>query len=99
MFLVRRTNPFGTAAELDAAIFRALVCTKAFPGMKWIRTYYTPGVKAAYCVYEAKSADDIAAYSRLANAPYDEIVEVGELTRDAYWTPEVERERAPLLVG
>lgn len=80
-------------------MFRALMCAKAFPGLKWIRTYHTAGVKTAYCVYRAHSADDVRAYSRLANIAFDEVMEVAELTEETYWTPEVEDERVPALAG
>lgn len=99
LYLVRRTNPFGAEADLDAAMFRTLVCTKAFPGLRWIRTYHTPGGERAYCVYEANSRDDVHRYSRAANVPYDEIIEVGELTRELYWTPEIEQARVPALAS
>ena len=87
LFLVRRTNPFATATDLDAAMFRGLICSKAFPGLKWIRTYYTDGVSTAWCVYEANTLQDVAEYSRRASLAYDEIVEIAELTQESYWTP------------
>jgi hypothetical protein len=93
MFLVPRSDPFSSVTDLDAAMFRALVCSNSIAGLKWIRTYYTPGVKTSWCVFEANSAEDIAAYSRLANIPYDDIIEVAEITRDAYWSPEPEEDR------
>lgn len=99
LFLVRRTKPFDSAVDFDAAMFRALVCTQAFPGLKWIRSYTTEAVQTSYCVYEANSADDIRAYSRMASIPYDEILEVGELTREAYWTPALNDGRPPALAS
>ena len=99
IFLVPRSDPFGTATDLDAAMFRALICSKAIPGLTWIRTYHTPGVKTAWCVYEANCAEDIATYSRLADIAYDDIIEVGELTQEAYWSPEPQEERELSLAG
>jgi hypothetical protein len=95
LFLVPRTEPFAGESDLDAAMFRALLCAQSFPGFKWIRTYYTEDSKKAFCVYEANSADDVRAYSRLANIPYDAVIEVEELTRETYWTPAFEDAATP----
>ncbi len=88
LFLVRRTNPFATATDLDAAMFRGLICSKEFPGLKWLRTYYTEGVTTSWCVYEAASLQDVAEYSKRASLQYDEIVQIAELTDESYWTPQ-----------
>ena len=87
LFLVRRTNPYAKPTDLDAAMFRGLICSKEFPGLKWLRTYHTDGMTSAWCVYEANSIDDVAEYSNRASLDYDEIVEIAELTHESYWTP------------
>src|SRR5688572_13063656 len=76
LFLVRRTNPYAKPTDLDAAMFRGLICSKEFPGLKWLRTYHTDGMTSAWCVYEANSIDDVAEYSNRASLDYDEIVEI-----------------------
>ena len=86
LYLVRRTDPFRTQVDIDAAIFRSLTCAGAFPGLTWVRSFYNPEHKQSLCIYEAECEDDIKRHSKLASVPYDSILEVGELTPDQFWS-------------
>ena len=86
LYLVRRTDPFRTELDIDAAIFRSLTCAGAFPGLTWVRSFYNAERKQSLCIYEANCEDDIKRHSQLASVPYDSIFEVGELTPDQFWS-------------
>jgi hypothetical protein len=85
LFLVRRTDPFAQATDFDAALFRSLAWARAFPGLEWIRSFYDEDTGDTFCIYEARSAEDVRRHSDGAHIPYDSIAAVSELRPDSYW--------------
>jgi hypothetical protein len=70
--------------ELDGAGFRADQCTRYFPGLRWLRSYFDPVARRSVCLYEATSADDLRRHAALAALPCDRVVEVVEVLPDQF---------------
>ncbi|HEX6031547.1 MAG TPA: nickel-binding protein [Tepidiformaceae bacterium] len=85
LFVIRRRLEGHSESELDAAMFRSLVCTNAFSDMRWVRTFWNAEREESLCVYDAACMDDLREFTQMANIPCDEIWEVAELTPEVYW--------------
>ena len=94
LFMIRRQLAGYTEDELDAAMFRSMVCVKAFPGMRWVRSYGNEKSEESMCLYEAQSLEDVWAFTRMAHVQVDDIWEVSEVNPDVYWSGREEREPA-----
>lgn len=85
LFRIERLIPEGmTEEELDAGNYRARMAQKAFPGMKWLRSYYEPELQRTTCIYEAESADHIRQHAAMAGIPCDAVAEVVELLPEEF---------------
>ena len=87
LFLIRREQRGTSQEELEAGAFRAASCTSNFEGMRWITSYFDVEGDAVFCIYEARSAEDIANHALGARIPCDEIRPVIQLHPEEYGAP------------
>lgn len=73
LFLIRRHVPAATQEDIDAAAVRAIACALEFPGLRWITSYWDRAAEETLCMYEAKSAQEIAEHARRARIACDEV--------------------------
>jgi hypothetical protein len=76
LFLVKREVPKVSEDDLRAAILRAVSCAFNFEGMRWVTSYWDRDHGVAYCVYEAKSREQLQDHAERARIPCDEILAV-----------------------
>ncbi|MGE5595666.1 MAG: nickel-binding protein [Hyphomicrobiales bacterium] len=79
LYLIRRPFPGAKPAEIDAAGFRALACAPFYPGMRWIRSFHDTQAEEMFCIYEARSADDIWRHAEQSSIPCASVVTVSEI--------------------
>ena len=84
LYRIRRNVGLISREDMDAAAFRAIVCTVQFPGMKWHRSYWNQPSGFIDCFYEAASPQDLENHARVARIPCDEVCEVNELVPETY---------------
>lgn len=76
LFLVRREVPSVQEEDLRSAILRAVSCAFNFDGMRWVTTYLDHEHERAYCVYEARDAEELRDHAERARIPCDEITSI-----------------------
>ncbi len=84
VYRIERHLGGATAAEVDAAAFRAVACMHDLLGLEWVRSYFNEGSGLMTCFYRASSAADIRRHAELARIPCDVVEEVIEYLPDAY---------------
>jgi hypothetical protein len=92
--MIRRRMEGHSESALDAAMFRSLVCTNAFPEMRWVRTFWSAEREESLCVYEAASMEDLRELTQMAHLPCEDIWDVTELTPELYWAAHKDQEPA-----
>lgn len=90
--IVRRV-PGTSREELDAAGFRAAVCAYEYPGMRWIRSFWSPQRGEIVCYYDAANEQEIWEHAERARIPCDEVWEV-DMMDPADYEAEAEAEAA-----
>ena len=84
LFVVKRTLPGITPDALMSAGARAKTCcaemTQEGENVKWVRSFFLPATEQTHCYFDAASKDAVVEANQRARLPFDEIVEVVELT-------------------
>jgi hypothetical protein len=75
-YIIERSVPPLTSAELDAAARRSITALADMPDVKWIRSYVSDAEGKIYCEYDAPSIDAILEHARRAGLPVDRVSEV-----------------------
>ena len=76
-FLVTRTLPKLSTAEIDAIGRRVVDVAAKMGNIKWIRTHLTADGKHSFCEFEAPTADACRAHAAEAGLPVDEVIALG----------------------
>ncbi|MEX2081766.1 MAG: nickel-binding protein [Dehalococcoidia bacterium] len=84
LYQIRRDLPGASAADIDAASFRAIVCATEFAGVHWIRSYWDEPGGVITCYYEAPDAQTVRDHAARSRIPCDEILEVAEVLPESY---------------
>lgn len=84
LFEIRRRLGPVTRDELDAAAYRAIVCSYQFDDLKWLRSYWQQEMGEITCIYEAKDQSQIREHSLQSRIPCDQVREVTEVTPEPY---------------
>jgi hypothetical protein len=84
LFLVRREVPGAHRGEIDAGAFRAGSCLHNYDDMRWITSYLDVEGERVFCIYEARSADDLRDHAIRARIPCDEVLPVVQLLPEEY---------------
>jgi hypothetical protein len=79
LYTIERDLSGYSADDLNAAGFRAKVCTGYFLGMRWVRSFIDEQTLDTRCFYEAGSADDIRKHSYATMVPCDNVRPVTEV--------------------
>jgi uncharacterized protein DUF4242 len=74
LYVIERT--FAEQLELADEDVRQIEEVNADEGVRWVFSFLSADRRRSYCLYEAPSADAIAAAARRADVPADAIVEV-----------------------
>ncbi len=87
LFVAKRTLPGITPDALMSAGARAKTCcaemTAEGESVRWIRSFFLPASEQTHCYFDAPSAKSVEEANQRARIPFDEIVEVVELTPEA----------------
>ncbi len=75
-YLIERSVPGLTRAELDAAARRSMAVIADMPDIVWIRSYVSDAEGKIYCEYDAPSPDAVREHARRAGLPVDRVTEV-----------------------
>jgi hypothetical protein len=75
-FIIERSVPALTRAELDKAGYRSVDVLKGMPDVRWIRSFVSDAEGKIYCEYDAPSAEAIREHARRAGLPVDRISEI-----------------------
>jgi hypothetical protein len=84
LYAIRRNVGPMTADEVDAAAFRAVVCGYEFPGLRWVRSYWSPEREVIDCYYEAVDERQIREHAFKSHIPCDSVSIVTELSPYGY---------------
>ncbi len=83
-FLIRRNVPDADQEDIDAAAFRALVCTVEYPGLRWIESHWDRESGALFCIYEGASTSQVFEHARRSRIACDSVVEVQSVRPEDY---------------
>jgi hypothetical protein len=72
-YLARRNVQGATAEDMRAAGFRAYSCVLGYRGMRWLTSIWDQDKGEMYCVYEARSAEDVADHAKAALLPLEDV--------------------------
>jgi uncharacterized protein DUF4242 len=75
-YLIERTVPGLTRAELNAAGRRSMTALSDMPEVKWIRSFVSDAEGKIFCEYDAPSVEAIVEHARRAGLPVDRVTEV-----------------------
>jgi hypothetical protein len=72
-YIIERSVPGLTSADLDAAARRSIAALTEMPDVKWIRSYVSDAEGKIYCEYDAPSVEAIYEHARRAGLPVDRV--------------------------
>jgi hypothetical protein len=75
-YIIERSVPALSRAELDAAARRSIAVLEGMPGVRWIRSYVSSAEGKIYCEYDAPNPEAILEHARRAGLPVDRISEI-----------------------
>ena len=75
-YIIERSVPKLTRAELDAAGRKSNQVIAGMPGVVWIKSYISEAEGKIYCEYEAPDPEAVMEHARRAGLPVDKISEV-----------------------
>ena len=78
LFLIERN--FAEIVQTDPETMATVKQVNDEIGIQWLFSFLSADKRKTYCLYEAPSAEAIAAAARGANLPADVVVEVGAAT-------------------
>jgi uncharacterized protein DUF4242 len=76
-FMVTRTLPRLSSAEIDAIGRRVVDVAAKMGNIKWIRTHLTADGKHSFCEFEAPSAEVCRQHAEAAELPLDDVIALG----------------------
>jgi hypothetical protein len=77
-FKLERSTAGYSDDELAAGGYRAISCSRRYPGLAWLRSYVDPGNQRSTCFYLAPSLEVLVAHQQDAELAWESIVEVVE---------------------
>jgi len=86
-YLARRNVQGATTEDMQAAGFRAYSCVLGYRGMRWLTSIWDQAKGEMYCVYEARSAEDVKDHAKAALLPLEEVREVEHVDPREYAGP------------
>jgi len=72
---------FASTLNVSEVDVKAITDINKQSGVRWLQSFLAADKRKTYCLYEAKSGDDIREAARRAGLPADVIVELGEELR------------------
>jgi hypothetical protein len=69
---------FASTLNVSEVDFKAIADTNNQCGVRWLQSFLSADKRKTYCLYEAKSGDDIREAARRAGLPADVIIELGD---------------------
>jgi hypothetical protein len=75
-YIIERSVPALSAAELQAAGRRSVEVLTEMTGVKWIRSYVSDFEGKIYCEYDAPNVEAVLEHARRAGLPVDRVSEV-----------------------
>jgi hypothetical protein len=75
-YLIERTVPALSRAELEAVSRRSIAVLSGMPHVRWIRSYVSDAEGKIYCEYDAPSIEAVMEHARRADLPVDRVTEV-----------------------
>lgn len=75
-YLIERSVPGMTRAELNDAGRRSRAAIAELPGVRWVRSYVSDTEGKIFCEYDAPSPEAIREHARRAGLPVDRISEI-----------------------
>jgi hypothetical protein len=79
LFMIERN--FASTLNVSEVDFKAIADINKQSGVHWLRSFLSADKRKTYCLYEAKSGDDIREAARRAGLPADVIIELGDELR------------------
>jgi len=84
LFVAKRTLPGITPAALMSAGVRAKTCcaemTQEGESVRWVRSFFLPSTEQTHCYFDAASKLLVEEANQRARVPFDEVIEVIEMT-------------------
>lgn len=84
VYMVERILPGITMEQLGAAQQSAIQTAERFTeegkSVRYLRSTFLPQESKCMCLFEADSAEDVAAVNKAASIPFEQIVEAMDLT-------------------
>jgi hypothetical protein len=79
LFMIERN--FASTLNVSEVDAKAITDINKQVGVRWLQSFLSADKRKTYCLYEAKSGDDIREAARRAGLPADVIIELGEELR------------------
>jgi hypothetical protein len=79
LFMIERN--FASTLNVQEVDFKAIADVNKQTGVRWLHSFLSADKRKTYCLYEAKSGDDIREAARRAGLPADVIIELGDELR------------------
>jgi hypothetical protein len=79
LFMIERN--FASTLNVSEVDFKAIADINKQSGVQWLHSFLSADKRKTYCLYEAKSGDDIREAARRAGLPADVIIELGDQLR------------------
>jgi hypothetical protein len=79
LFMIERN--FASTLNVSEVDVKAITDINQQAGVRWLHSFLSADKRKTYCLYEAKSGDDIREAARRAGLPADVIIELGEELR------------------
>jgi hypothetical protein len=95
LFLIRRDVTGATQTDYDAGVFRAISCAYDYEGLRWIHSYWDREGGMSYCLYEARSIDQIKQHSQRSQIACDEVLPVSHVQPEMYTAGRLSQAEAP----
>ncbi|MBV8405462.1 MAG: DUF4242 domain-containing protein [Gammaproteobacteria bacterium] len=74
LFMIERN--FASTLDVSEVDVKALTDINTQSGVRWLHSFLSADKRKTYCLYEAKSGDDIREAARRAGLPADVIIEL-----------------------
>ena len=81
MALFMSERNFASTLNVQEVDFKAIADVNTQTGVRWLHSFLSADKRKTYCLYEAKSGDDIREAARWAGLPADVVIELGDELR------------------
>ena len=79
LWLIERDVSGWSEADIEAAAIRAKICVLWYEDMAWIRSFLDEAGGKTFCIYEARSAEDLRIHASNAGLPCDAVTPISEV--------------------